>query len=108
MGEHFHVVPVDKETHGKFHMGDSYLVLQTIAGEGDVLIHQIFFWLGKDTSVDEQGTAAYKTVELDDFFHGEAHQHREVMGEESDAFKALFGGSVQYLEGGVDSGFKHV
>jgi len=64
-------------------------------------------YLGKETSIDEQGTAAYKTVELDDFFDGDATQHREVMGEETDAFKALFG-EISYLEGGVDSGFKHV
>merc|ERR1712151_684853 len=73
-----------------------------------ILIHNIYFWLGAETTVDEQGTAAYKTVELDDYFDGEPTQHREVMGEESDAFKGLFGGSVDYLEGGIDSGFKHV
>merc|ERR1711920_650433 len=69
----------------------------TEAGEGDILIHNIYFWLGAETSVDEQGTAAYKTVELDDFFDGEPTQHREVMFEE-----------ISYLDGGVDSGFKHV
>merc|ERR1712039_107542 len=106
--EYFKVIPVDQGSYGKFHKGDSYIVLNTEAGEGDILIRNIYFWLGAETTVDEQGTAAYKTVELDDFFDGEPTQHREVMGEESDTFKGLFGGSIELLEGGVDSGFKHV
>jgi len=106
--ENFIVTPVDVGDYGKFHKGDSYITLQTIEGEGGVCTHNIYFYLGSETSIDERGTAAYKTVELDDFFDGEPTQHREVMGEESDAFKALFEGGITVLEGGVDSGFKHV
>merc|ERR1712039_865914 len=106
--EYFKVIPVDQGSYGKFHKGDSYIVLNTEAGEGDILIRNIYFWLGAETTVDEQGTAAYKTVELDDFFDGEPTQHREEMGKESDEFKSLFGGSISLLEGGIDSGFKHV
>jgi len=105
--EHFQVVPVDPDTYGKFHKGDSYIVLQTIKGDDDVFTRSIYFLLGSETSIDEQGTAAYKSVELDDWFDGEASQHRQVMGEESDEFKSLFD-SYEYLEGGIDSGFKHV
>merc|ERR1719240_531624 len=107
--EHFHVVAVEESTYGKFHKGDSYICLQTIANpDSGKLTHHIYFYLGSETSVDEQGTAAYKTVELDDFFDGEPVQHREVMNEESDDFKALFGGEITQLDGGIDSGFKHV
>lgn len=67
----------------------------------------IFFWLGKDSSQDEQGVAAYKTVELDMSLGDAAIQHREVQGGESDAFLSLFK-CVRYLEGGVATGFKHV
>lgn len=45
---------------------------------GGALTWDLFFWLGKETSVDEQGIAAYKTVELDEFLGGGPVQYREV------------------------------
>eukprot|EP00929_Paragymnodinium_shiwhaense_P009720 TRINITY_DN113_c0_g1_i1.p1 TRINITY_DN113_c0_g1~~TRINITY_DN113_c0_g1_i1.p1 ORF type:complete len:249 (-),score=68.52 TRINITY_DN113_c0_g1_i1:676-1422(-) len=107
--EHFNAVEVDASSYGKFHKGDSYLVLQTVSDPDSGSLHRtIYFYLGSETSIDERGTAAYKTVELDDYFGGEPKEVREEMGQESQAFKELFGGELEYLEGGIDSGFKHV
>ncbi|KAL4976083.1 hypothetical protein BDW66DRAFT_151428 [Aspergillus desertorum] len=39
---------------------------------------------------DEAGTAAYKTVEVDEFLHGAATQHREVQEHPSEDLTALF------------------
>lgn len=106
--EQFKVVPVPREQYGSFYRGDSYIVLKTFQlPETEELLHHIYFWLGSQTSVDEQGTAAYKTVELDDYFDGEPVQHRETEGHESPAFHTMFP-NMKYLEGGVDSGFHHV
>mmetsp|Transcript_57802 Transcript_57802/g.159532 ORF Transcript_57802/g.159532 Transcript_57802/m.159532 type:complete len:440 (-) Transcript_57802:57-1376(-) len=106
--EQFQVVKWPKDEYGKFYKGDSYICLKTTKDpEGDKLSHDIHFWLGESTSTDEMGTAAYKTVELDDLMDGEPTQHREVMSHESHEFTDMFE-RIDYLEGGVESGFHHV
>ena len=112
--EQFKVVPWPREKFGTLHEGDSYVCLHTeravdVEGyETDKLLYNIHFWLGRTTPIDAAGTAAYKTVELDDLLDGQATHHREVMGNESDAFKALFDGQITYAAGGVPSGFRKV
>jgi gelsolin len=106
--EKFQVVPYPKEDYGHFYEGDSYIVLNT-KSVNDVLSWDVHFWLGLETTADEAGTAAYKTVELDDYLGTEPVQHREVQGYESDLFLSYFPHkSIQILKGGVDSGFTHV
>ncbi|GKU89863.1 hypothetical protein SLEP1_g3942 [Rubroshorea leprosula] len=104
--ENFQPVPVPKSDYGKFYSGDSYIVLQTSPGKGGAYLYDIHFWIGKDTSQDEAGTAAMKTVELDTALGGRAVQHRELQGHESDKFLSYFKPCIMPLEGGVASGFK--
>jgi len=105
--EKFHVKPVAKETYGTFFSGDSYIVLQTYK-RADKICWNIFFWLGDHTTQDEAGTAAYKTVELDDRLGGAAPQSRETQGNESKAFVSLFPNGIKTMEGGIETGFHHV
>lgn len=104
-------VKVSQTPPGVFYSDDSYICLNTYKDkESDKLLYDVHFWLGETTSQDEAGTAAYKTVELDDFLGGVPVQHREVQGFESSLFLSYFAetGGIRLLEGGVASGFNHV
>jgi len=107
--EKFKVVHWPRDQYGTFYSGDSYIVMNTYKKPGgDALAWDLHFWLGTYTSQDEAGTAAYKTVELDTLLNGAPIQHREVQGYESDMFLSYFKNEIKLLDGGVDSGFKHV
>jgi len=105
--ENFQLHKVPKETFGTFYELDSYIVLNTI-GDDKLRHHHIHFWLGKSTSMDEAGTAAYKTVELDAVLGGTPTNYREVQGSESPEFAQIFSKGVKVLSGGFGSGFHHV
>lgn len=105
--EDFEAVPYDKSKYGKFHVGDSYIVLKTVK-RGSRLAWDLHFWLGAETTQDEYGTAAIKSVELDDSLGGTPVQHREVQDHESNLFESYFKKGIKYLPGGVKSGFTHV
>ncbi|CAN1229375.1 VLN4 [Linum grandiflorum] len=106
--ENFNPVAIPSASYGKFFMGDSYIVLKSIASKSGSMRHDIHYWLGKDTSQDEAGVAAIKTVELDAALGGRAVQYREVQGHETEKFLSYFKPCIIPQEGGVASGFKHV
>lgn len=50
---------------GEFHMGDSYIALNTYkdpTGVSEALFFDVHFWIGSESTQDEYGVAAYKTV----------------------------------------------
>lgn len=75
--EDFQVVAWPKEHYGRFYDGDSFIVLNISKPDpnSDAVRFDIHFWLGKNTSQDEAGTAAYKTVELDECERREPFQN---------------------------------
>lgn len=107
--EKFAVKKWAKERFGQFHRGDSYILLRTYKNQ-DKFAYDLHFWLGQETTQDEAGTAAIKTVELDDSLGQVPVQHREVDGHESPQFLSYFKdvGGIRILAGGVDSGFNKV
>ncbi|NXS59995.1 VILI protein, partial [Brachypteracias leptosomus] len=82
-------------------------VLQT-RKTGSSFSYDIHYWLGKESSQDEQGAAAIYTTQMDDYLGTVAVQHREVQGHESETFRAYFKQGIIYKKGGVASGMKHV
>ncbi|KAI9191446.1 hypothetical protein LWI28_008558 [Acer negundo] len=105
--ENFKPVPIPKSSYGKFFTGDSYVIMKTTASKSGALRQDIHYWLGKNTSQDEAGAAAIKTVELDAALGGRAVQYREVQGHETEKFLSYFKPCIIPQEGGVASGFKH-
>lgn len=102
---------------GHFFNGDSYILLNTYKDKDNdkKLRHDLHFWLGQSTTQDEMGTAAYKTVECDDYVNhalklGDPVQHRQCSGHESGLFLSYFTqkGGMRVEEGGIDSGFNSV
>lgn len=104
----FQVTDWPEEDYGKFYNGDSYIILNTyIEPPSQDLKYDVHFWIGSESSQDEYGTAAYKTVELDTLLDDKAVQHREVQGFESELFLSYFK-EIVTMEGGADTGFRHV
>lgn len=103
----FKVQDWPKEDYGNFYSGDSYIVLNTYRSLASGWEYDLHFWIGKHSTQDEYGTAAYKTVELDTYLHDQPVQHREVQEHESKLFRKYFK-KFTYWEGGADSGFRRV
>uniref|UniRef100_A0A2K5CMG3 Advillin n=1 Tax=Aotus nancymaae TaxID=37293 RepID=A0A2K5CMG3_AOTNA len=99
------LVPVS--AHGNFYEGDCYVILST-RRVASLLSQDIHFWIGKDSSQDEQSCAAIYTTQLDDYLGGSPVQHREVQYHESDTFRGYFKQGIIYKKGGVASGMKHM
>jgi len=106
--EKFKLAPTKKENFGMFYEGDSYVILAISLDSSNALQYNVHFWLGDQSTQDEVGTAAYKTVELDTYLHGKAVQHRETQNNESDIFRSYFPNGLTYKLGGVETGFKKV
>jgi gelsolin len=106
----FKVTNWPENDYGKFFSGDSYIILNTFNPEpgSTELAYDVHFWIGSHSSQDEYGTAAYKTVELDTFLDDKPVQHREVQGHESEQFLSYFKNGISIMEGGAETGFRHV
>ena len=121
--ENFALNHIPPSQFGNFYNGDCYLVLSSKkSGSGKPLfslpvsyltsvqglLYDLHFWIGSNSSQDEQGAAAALTTQMDDHLKGLPTQYRETEGYESKKFKTYFPGGILIKEGGVHSGFNHV
>ncbi|KAI9548754.1 hypothetical protein NQZ68_003288 [Dissostichus eleginoides] len=104
--ENMELVQIPEKSYGNFYEGDCYILLST-QKVGSSLAYDVHYWIGSQSSQDEQGAAAIYTVQLDEFLGSTPVQHREVQSHESDAFKGYFKQGVIYKKGGVASGMRH-
>uniref|UniRef100_A0A671SH81 Villin-1 n=1 Tax=Sinocyclocheilus anshuiensis TaxID=1608454 RepID=A0A671SH81_9TELE len=105
--ENMELVPCPSNSYGQFFEGDSYVILYTHKTSNNYT-YDIHYWLGKNTSNDEQGAAAIYTTQMDEHLGGAAVQHRETQGHESATFQGYFKQGIIYKKGGVASGMKQV
>nr|XP_015815194.2 advillin [Nothobranchius furzeri]XP_015815195.2 advillin [Nothobranchius furzeri] len=105
--EKMELVQVPEKSYGNFFEGDSYVLLYTQKLKGAVSFN-IHYWIGSESSQDEQGAAAVYTIQLDEFLGSTPVQYREVQNYESDTFRGYFKQGIIYKKGGVATGMKHV
>ncbi|TDH14288.1 hypothetical protein EPR50_G00041050 [Perca flavescens] len=104
--EKMELVLIPENSYGNFYEGDCYVLLYTQKVSSS-LRYDIHYWIGSESTQDEQGAAAVYTIQLDEFLGSTPVQHREVQGHESDAFRGYFKQGVIYKKGGVASGMRH-
>ncbi|XP_022600669.1 advillin-like [Seriola dumerili] len=104
--EKMELVQVPEKSHGNFYEGDCYVLLFTQKFSSS-LSYDIHYWIGSQSSQDEQGAAAVYTIQLDEFLGSTPVQHREVQNHESGAFRGYFKQGIIYKKGGVASGMRH-
>uniref|UniRef100_A0A8C5HXF9 Advillin-like n=1 Tax=Gouania willdenowi TaxID=441366 RepID=A0A8C5HXF9_GOUWI len=106
--EKMELVQVAEKYYGNFFEGDCYILLcvsnHTV---GSMSTYNIHYWIGSQSSQDEQGAAAVYTIQLDEFLGSSPVQHREVQCHESETFKGYFRQGIIYKKGGVATGMKH-
>lgn len=101
------LVQVPDKSYGSFYEGDCYILLST-QKVGSSLRYNIHYWIGSQSTQDEQGAAAVYTIQLDEYLGSTPVQHREVQNYESNEFRGYFKQGIIFKKGGVASGMKHI
>ncbi|GAM27463.1 hypothetical protein SAMD00019534_106390 [Acytostelium subglobosum LB1] len=96
--EEFTKIALDPQRIGHFYSGDSYVILYSyIYKNKDCYL--IYFWQGKNSSINEKGTSALLTMELDDSLKGMAKEVRVVQNKEPKHFLSVFKNKIIVHQG---------
>lgn len=89
--EDFKKKDIDPQLYGQFYTGESYVVLYTYVWKNKD-VHLIYFWQGRNSRVQEKGSSALLTVDLDRQLEGMAKEVRVSQGREPKHFLTIFKG----------------
>lgn len=107
--ENFAPVPYTLRSNGgALTSADCFIILSTVALSGaDDLSQVIFYWIGQCATLDKKSSAAMNALSLRGYLKSRQSTRREEQGDESSDFLDLFGGSIEVVDGGTDTGFYH-
>eukprot|EP01126_Amoeba_proteus_P015109 TRINITY_DN1671_c0_g1_i1.p1 TRINITY_DN1671_c0_g1~~TRINITY_DN1671_c0_g1_i1.p1 ORF type:complete len:730 (-),score=131.86 TRINITY_DN1671_c0_g1_i1:633-2822(-) len=93
-----------QEEYGIFFSGNSYIVLFSVTLDNYEKIHVIYFWQGRDSTVDDQGTAALLATDMAQSAKRRgAHLIRVPQGHETVDLLSHFLGYASIREGNRDT-----
>lgn len=98
--EDFQLKEWPEENYGLFFAGDSYVIHYAYQGRSGGEQHLVYFWQGRDSSIDEKGAAAALAAKIDEDLGGVAVQIRVVQNKEPNHFFQLFQGGMIVQLGG--------
>lgn len=106
-----HELPL--EEYGLFYSGESYIVLYSVHLKSGGHRHVIYYWQGRHSSTEDQGTSALLSTNLRSSLEGMAAQVRVLQNKEPDHFLEHFEGFMTVRRGSrttwdADSGSKAV
>ncbi|XP_073966838.1 gelsolin, cytoplasmic-like [Choristoneura fumiferana] len=91
---------------GELYQGDSYVMKYKYDADG-ISNYVVYYWLGKDSTLDETAAAAIQAVIIDTELGGKATIVRVPQGEEPQHFLKIFKGRLVTLLGGKGSGYRN-
>ncbi|CAF0945256.1 unnamed protein product [Adineta steineri] len=104
--ENFLPKQLERQLNGTFYTGDCYIVLHSMVELSGTMDWNIYFWIGKDATLDKQACAAMHAVNLRNMLGASCRTQREEQTDESEEFLALFNNHLRVIDGArTETGF---
>ncbi|CAF0908368.1 unnamed protein product, partial [Didymodactylos carnosus] len=104
--ENFLPKQLEQQLNGTFYTGDCYIILKTYVDPAGITEWQIYFWIGKDATLDKQACAAMHAVNLRNMLGASCRTQREEQADETEEFLTLFNNRIHLIDGArTETGF---